>query len=216
MPLAVTVAAACGLKGVPSRGAVAAGCAGSLSGLPLPLGPGDSRGYHMLFGILNSAFGLSTDFFSLMLGGPNPQGNRDIVALPLSLGQKLRELREAKKGLSLQDIADAVERSKSTVSSWETGKTEPVFSELKVLAKVLQVRAGYFFDEIPELADKEPVAVAVFESLRLFLPAQGLGDAPDHPYWRAIDLPTESPKTVEAWGAYDKITAHIFPGSAKP
>ncbi len=118
--------------------------------------------------------------------------------MPFSLGQKIKELREAKK-ISGPELAKQIGISKGTLSFYENDKREPIFSTLKRLSGKLEVSAAYLFDQIPELVEKEPGMVAASEAFRLFAEGQ-----PSATYKKLADLP-EAPKTVEGWKAFHKL-----------
>ena len=115
-----------------------------------------------------------------------------------SLGQKIRELREAKQ-ISGPELAKQIGISKATLSFYENNKREPTFSTIKKLSRSLEVSAAYLFDQVPELVEKEPAMVAASEAFRIF--------AEEHPsttYAELVDLP-EAPKTVVGWKAFHKL-----------
>ncbi len=54
------------------------------------------------------------------------------------VGENIKKSRE-KKGLSQENLADALNVTRQTVSSWETGRTEPDLDTLHRIAQVLEV-----------------------------------------------------------------------------
>jgi len=107
-------------------------------------------------------------------------------------------------GLQGPDLAKQVGINKTTLSFYENDKREPDFSVLKAFTAKLEVRAGYLFDEIPELLEKPARIVAASEALRLFaesLPTERKAIAA---YERLIEL-TEAPTTVAGWKAFHKL-----------
>lgn len=60
------------------------------------------------------------------------------------IGKKLRALRK-KKGLTLQDVAEATGFSPSLISLIESENVSPPIATLARIAKVLDVNMGYFF-----------------------------------------------------------------------
>jgi len=116
------------------------------------------------------------------------------------LGRKLKGLCKA-KGLISSDLGRLAGIEKSTLSAYENGG-DPPFSKLKALAAALEVRAGYFFEEIPELDRLSFDQVAAYESLRFFLVKGGTADWDKHPYCRILAKPAIAPKTVAEWGLF--------------
>ena len=66
------------------------------------------------------------------------------------IGKRIKEIRE-EKGLSQDKLADMLDTSQGTVSSWETGRCLPYTYSLIVLAEVLNVSLDY----ITGLKDKK-------------------------------------------------------------
>lgn len=128
--------------------------------------------------------------------------------MALTLGERIRELREAKH-LTLDELARLSGIDKSQLSRYEAGSADPTFGRLKRLAAALEVRAGYFFGEIPELEDLTHAHVAARESLRLFLAGRSIPERQKKRYWRATDLP-QAPKTVQAWKDYQELMDRIL------
>jgi len=62
------------------------------------------------------------------------------------VGDKIKELR-TKKGILQQDLADALNVSKSTVAMWETNKREPNADTLAAIATFFNVPAGYLLGD---------------------------------------------------------------------
>lgn len=60
----------------------------------------------------------------------------------LNFGQRLRDAREA-KGLSQQDLADKIGTSKSMISAYENGQSDPRQSMIPLLAKTLNISIGW-------------------------------------------------------------------------
>ena len=58
------------------------------------------------------------------------------------LGQRIREARIA-SGFSQEDLGDALKLTRSSVSLWEKGRSEPEDANLKMLADVLKVSEDY-------------------------------------------------------------------------
>lgn len=71
----------------------------------------------------------------------------------MKLYQKLGDLRK-EKGLSQEDLAEALNVSRQTISKWETGVTAPSSGNLTCLSRVL----GVSMDEL--MHGKEPAAEA--------------------------------------------------------
>lgn len=58
----------------------------------------------------------------------------------LTIGRRIRQLRTA-KGMTLDDLASAVDRAPSQMSMIETGKREPKLTQLQAIARVLGSRS---------------------------------------------------------------------------
>ena len=58
------------------------------------------------------------------------------------IGKRIKEIRE-KKGLSQDKLADMLDTSQGTISSWETGRCLPHTYSLIVFAKELDVSLDY-------------------------------------------------------------------------
>ncbi|CCB66653.1 helix-turn-helix domain-containing protein [Hyphomicrobium sp. MC1] len=63
---------------------------------------------------------------------------------PLSLGPLIRDLRR-KKGVTLQELADAVGRSVGFISQIERGISQPTVLDLSVISERLGVPGNYFY-----------------------------------------------------------------------
>jgi transcriptional regulator with XRE-family HTH domain len=115
-----------------------------------------------------------------------------------SLGQKLRGVREAKRGLSLSKLAVRARIDKHSLSHYERDKQDPPFSRLKRLCEALQIRAGYLFDEIEGLRRLTPGQVAARESFRLLLQRRSLSLTEKRDF-EGIARTTHAPTTLEEW-----------------
>jgi transcriptional regulator with XRE-family HTH domain len=120
-----------------------------------------------------------------------------------SLGAKIKGLRVAKELLPSQ-LAERVPVDKSTLLDYENGTSEPTFGKLKALAAALEVRAGYFFDELPEYKRMPAKRVAASEALRLFFLKHGPAENEQHPYRKLLSVPDVAPKTVAEWELYHR------------
>lgn len=116
----------------------------------------------------------------------------------LSLGQKLRGVREAKPELSLRKLAARIHIDKHSLSLYERDKQEPAFSRLKRLCEELQIRAGYLFDEVDELRRLRPDQVAARESFRLLLQRQRLTRSEKRELGN-VATTAHSPTTIDGW-----------------
>lgn len=131
--------------------------------------------------------------------------------MPLSLGQRIKALREL-NGLSLEQLAELAGISASTISRYESDPdlVNPRMESLKAVAQALSVRTGYLMGEIEELEGIEPAKVAARESLTLFLAKRSLSERERNSFLRTIDCPG-APKTVGAWKAFEEMM-HCFQG----
>jgi transcriptional regulator with XRE-family HTH domain len=64
---------------------------------------------------------------------------------PMTLGDKLRELRE-RKGMSQKELAEAVGFKQPSIARWETGEVAPSFGDLQKLCAALGVKLRVFED----------------------------------------------------------------------
>ena len=66
------------------------------------------------------------------------------------IGEKIRELRTtlSGKGISQQDLAEAMKTTANTVSRWEAAIYKPSVSDLERLARFFGVPAAVFFPQI--------------------------------------------------------------------
>lgn len=65
------------------------------------------------------------------------------------IGKKIRELRTTLKGkgISQEDLAQAVKTTANTVSRWETATYKPSISDLETLSRFFGVPMSMFFPE---------------------------------------------------------------------
>lgn len=79
-----------------------------------------------------------------------------MLDIDIDIGSRLKALRR-ERTMTLQEVAEAADLSKSFVSQVETGSAQPSIGSLKRIADVLGITlADLFHDEAAE--DKEPVA----------------------------------------------------------
>lgn len=116
----------------------------------------------------------------------------------LSLGQKLRGVREAKRGLSLSKLAVRTRIDKHSLSLYERDKQEPRFSRIKRLCEELQIRAGYLFEEIEEFRQLGPDQIAARESFRLLARRYRLKNS-ERKELGNLATTIQSPTTIEGW-----------------
>lgn len=126
----------------------------------------------------------------------------------LTLGQKIRGVREAKR-LDPDDLAERVGLNRSTLSRYESDSIDPPAMKLKAIATALEIRAGYLLGEIPEFEQITPREVAVRESLRLFLAHRSISKRKQKGFWRSIDLP-QAPTSVQGWKELDELLHRIL------
>ena len=74
---------------------------------------------------------------------------------PDSLGRDLRALRKS-RGLTLVDVATALDRSVGWMSQVERDLSEPTMTEIKSLADILDVSVSTFFGRAPARACTAP------------------------------------------------------------
>lgn len=61
------------------------------------------------------------------------------------LGDNIKELRQ-RRGYSQQDIADKLNVTRQTVSSWELNRTEPTMGSIEALAKLFNCKKSELID----------------------------------------------------------------------
>lgn len=71
----------------------------------------------------------------------------------MKLGEKIYILRK-KQGLSQEELANALNVSRQSVSNWETGAANPEINKLALLAAKLGTSVDFLLDETQDLADK--------------------------------------------------------------
>ena len=71
------------------------------------------------------------------------------------LGERIKDARE-RVGLSQEQLAKAMRRDQRSISQYENGKRKVMITDLPLLAELLQVPIGYFFegDEVNDIPDK--------------------------------------------------------------
>ena len=81
-----------------------------------------------------------------------------------SIGQKLRLLRKEKR-MTQQELADALEIKRATVSNYEIGRRSPHLSELRRIAEYFGVGLDYFgMVQTDDVLDLIARAKAVFDN----------------------------------------------------
>ena len=84
----------------------------------------------------------------------------------MSFGRRLHDLR-MRKGMSLQDVADAVGMSKAHVWNLEKGLSDnPSIELVTKLADLFRVRIADLVGENPDAPDEDPAVVAMFRDLK--------------------------------------------------
>ena len=69
------------------------------------------------------------------------------------LGLRIRDLRE-KKRMTQQEMADAAQTTRATVSKWETGDSEPSATQLRLIADALGVSTDYLCGNDSSIGEK--------------------------------------------------------------
>lgn len=81
---------------------------------------------------------------------------------PVSFGERLREACD-QVGLSQEDVAKEMKRSRQTVSAWQRDKHRPTFGELAHLCMLLGASADWLLLGVRTVpASKKPVMKQVF------------------------------------------------------
>jgi transcriptional regulator with XRE-family HTH domain len=77
------------------------------------------------------------------------------------LNERLKNLRLA-KGMTLQQVADVFAISKASVSSWESGKSNPDHKKLEKLAELFETSVQFLISGISSFANTENNSVPFF------------------------------------------------------
>lgn len=72
------------------------------------------------------------------------------MATKEDIGLKIKTMRMS-RGMTQQDLADAVGVSRSAISMWESGSNEPNFEALEALADVFNVPISAFLDSAQQI-----------------------------------------------------------------
>lgn len=110
-------------------------------------------------------------------------------------GLRLKDLRES-RGLSQQQLADKLNVSRATISSWETSRTEPNLGQIEQLAKIFNCTKTRIIDGADQvdyaltLEDDEILIIEAYRKLsaadKLLVYAQMIsklqGDSPSKPF----------------------------------
>lgn len=62
---------------------------------------------------------------------------------------RLRQVRQS-KGMSQQELAEALHASQAAISGWETGKYDPGVKNWKAIAELFGVPVDYLIDDTPD------------------------------------------------------------------
>lgn len=93
------------------------------------------------------------------------------------LGRQIRDLRLA-KGMSLTEVADAIDKSVGYLSQCERGQSEVSISTLKAIADVLGVQIGWFFQSLdPRASAEQGIVVRREQRRQLTFPGTGIDEA---------------------------------------
>jgi len=122
---------------------------------------------------------------------------------PLTVGKRIRALREA-KSLKQQQLARLCHMDPGQLSRYEADEMKPGYDALRAVASALEVRVGYLFGEIPELEELQPWQVATRESLAAFLAQVPSAERLGQRYQDTVDLPAAS-RTVQGWKDLDEL-----------
>jgi transcriptional regulator with XRE-family HTH domain len=77
------------------------------------------------------------------------------------LNERLKNLRLA-KGMTLQQVGDAFGISKASVSSWESGKSNPDHKKIEKLAELFETSVQFLISGISSVANPENIGVPFF------------------------------------------------------
>jgi len=81
------------------------------------------------------------------------------------INERIRELREL-KGFKQEDIASMIKVTTQTYYKWESGKTEPKASQIKMLASALGVSINAIFSN-EEIATNDETRLKIQETEKL-------------------------------------------------
>lgn len=80
----------------------------------------------------------------------------------MDIGRKIKDLRSSRH-LEQKDLAELLNVSPKTISSWEVGRTEPKMEMIEKMCKVLECSKSDFLDEpntdLWVLTDKEKILI---------------------------------------------------------
>ena len=99
----------------------------------------------------------------------------------LTIGRRIRQLRTA-RGMTLDELAAAVERAPSQLSMIETGKREPKLTLLRAIARALGATVDQLL-EAETLDERATLEIALAILLEATLSFLGLGVPPPLPSW---------------------------------
>ena len=71
---------------------------------------------------------------------------------------RLRQVRQS-KGMSQQELAEALHASQAAISGWETGKYDPGMKNWKAIADLFGVPVDYLIDDTPEQKKETPSGI---------------------------------------------------------
>ena len=86
--------------------------------------------------------------------------------LPNLVGRKIRFFRKA-QGLSVEQLAGLIQKSKATVYKYESGEIPIDLSTLGQVALALKVEPAYFF-ELPSVSRTAPARISFFDTPKLY------------------------------------------------
>src|SRR5690606_30142456 len=120
----------------------------------------------------------------------SPENEEEVDAL--TLGRRIRQLRTA-RGMTLEDLASAVDRAPSQMSMIETGKREPKLTQLRSIARALGVSLDAVLEGEP-LDERSATEIALERAMK-GQTFQALGI---DPFRISKTMPTEALKALLA------------------
>ena len=118
----------------------------------------------------------------------------------LTIGRRIRQLRTA-RGMTLDDLAAAVDRAPSQMSMIETGKREPKLTQLQAIARALGVTIDALLEGEP-LDERSAIEIALERAMK-GQTFQALGI---EPFRIAKSMPTDALKALLALhGEIDRL-----------
>lgn len=90
----------------------------------------------------------------------------------MTIGERIRDARKTNR-ITQEKLAELLEVSRVTISSWENGENTPTVDNIIALSEVLRVSTDYLLKGIEVFGSKDPVRVASPKEDEIFLDVFG-------------------------------------------